>query len=296
MRFLTSKEFADAWWEHQQKRRDDPDAEKKWLWPMDELNRVTGGARMGEYFVFVSGAKMGKTSTLVSIGNCFSEQKCRVGMFGLEMNALQIGDRVFANLAGVELNVIRDLDVSDEEWKRLEKHKKHVAEEWLTTWIEGSKGTMREVRKAVQVNDIDVLIIDYVQLMTVAGRMGRTERLEELSREMKLLTLDAEIGGVTIITAAQGHLRNIGGVQKLGRGSVFGSGAFERDADMVIVMNYVYDEMDEELPHVREFQIVATRISAEHTFECAFIGSQAKIGNLVKDPQQVDLFDEAVQM
>ncbi len=95
----------------------------------------------------------------------------------------------------------------------------------------------------------------------------------------------------TVWRWAQGQEKNIGGVQKIVRGSVFGSRAFERDCDMLISMNYVYDLTGEPLPNIREYSIIATRISMEITFQTAFFGQRAFIGNLAEEPDEVDIQD-----
>ena len=234
---------------------------------------------------------MGKTTSLISIATWLGDQGCKFAFYGLEMTNIQLGDRVVANMGGIDLSSIRDLSFTEDEFNAIESEAKNIRK-WEGYWAEKGSGYIEEIKQIIDKKGIEVVIIDYVQLMATKTRSGRTERLEEISRQMKLLTMQAAAeSGVTVITAAQGNMEKIGDVQKV-TGKVFGSSAFVRDADMLLTLNYVYDDLGEEVPGLREVQIIASRVSGTATFQIRFSGHQAKLGSIqeMEEPEQVDIY------
>lgn len=282
MKIIDSKTFARKWIEGYQYRVENPDY-RRWHWPIEELNNLTGGAMPGMFYAFVAGAKGGKTSTLLSILLEFSKQNCRVGMYGLEMTMQQLGDRVFANLAGIDLGDIRDVKINPVKMRDIEFYIDAMGN-WETQWIDGTTGLITDLKNSIMAAKLEVVIVDYYQLLKTPRHMARTEMLEALSRDLKLLTMDPDLNNITIITAAQA---NVYGDQKVTSGNVFGSNALERDCDMLIAINPVEDVTGEELPNIREFTVLASRISGVLRFQAAFIPHQAKVITLADSKEEV---------
>jgi replicative DNA helicase len=160
-------------------------------------------------------------------------------IFSLEMGKMEIMMRLFSAEAGVALQNMRSGHMSDQDWTRLARRSGELAEAPL--FIDDSPNlTMMEIRAKArrlrQRHDVQLIVIDYLQLMTSGKRVeSRQQEVSEFSRAMKLLAKELD---VPVIALSQ---LNRGPEQRTDKKPLLSdlreSGSIEQDSDMVLLVH-----------------------------------------------------------
>ena len=168
------------------------------LGPMRPTQLVIGAGRPG----------MGKTAVAVSYGLGAAERGHGVLMFSLEMGAEQLGERMAASLASVPHEAIRDRTMSREQSREVCRAFDRIAKLPFQI-IDKSGVTLAQVRRMVRRwkrrfeargQKLELVIIDYLQLMGGSLKNGRYELVSEISRGLKDLAKDE---GVCVFALSQ---------------------------------------------------------------------------------------------
>jgi replicative DNA helicase len=160
-------------------------------------------------------------------------------IFSLEMSRNEITMRLLSAEARVGLHAMRTGQLGDEDWTRLARRMSEVADSPL--FIDDSPNmSMMEIRakcrRLKQRNDLKLVIIDYLQLMSSPKRVeNRQQEVSELSRSLKLLAKEL---GVPVVALSQ---LNRGPEQRTDKRPMLSdlreSGSIEQDSDMVILLH-----------------------------------------------------------
>ena len=160
-------------------------------------------------------------------------------IFSLEMGKLEIMMRMFSAEAGVALQNMRSGHMSDQDWTRLARRSSELAEAPL--FIDDSPNlTMMEIRAKArrlrQRHDLQLIVIDYLQLMTSGKRVeSRQQEVSEFSRAMKLLAKELDVPVVTLSQLNRGPEQRTDKKPMLS--DLRESGSIEQDSDMVILVH-----------------------------------------------------------
>ncbi len=205
-----------------------------------QLDELTAGFQNSEMIIVAARPSMGKTSFLLNLAEHMSvvEQK-PVGFFSLEMSKEQIAQRLLAAHSRFDLRRMRRGNISPEDWTKLQLAAGDL--EQAPMFVDDSpeltilqlRGKARRLKAA---HDIRCVFVDYMQLMSYAGRAdNRQQQIAEISRGLKALARELE---VPVIAAAQ-----------LNRGpadrethrprmrDLRESGSIEQDADVVMLLH-----------------------------------------------------------
>lgn len=200
------------------------------------LDDVLGGFRKSDMIVIAARPGLGKTSLALSIArNAAVNQKARVGIFSIEMSRDQVVQRLLSSEAGVDAHRLRQGHPSDAEAERLIEATGILSE--ASIYIDDTPVLrVTEMKsKARQLNfekGIDMLIIDYLQLMRVDGRENRVQEVTEMSRSIKELARELDIPVIAVSQlsrAPEGRADHRPQLSDLRE-----SGSIEQDADVVI--------------------------------------------------------------
>jgi replicative DNA helicase len=160
-------------------------------------------------------------------------------IFSLEMGKLEIMMRLFSAEAGVALHNMRSGHMSDQDWTRLARRSSELAEAPL--FIDDSPNlTMMEIRAKArrlrQRHDLQLIIIDYLQLMTSGKRVeSRQQEVSEFSRAMKLLAKELDVPVVALSQLNRGPEQRTDKKPMLA--DLRESGSIEQDSDVVILVH-----------------------------------------------------------
>lgn len=204
------------------------------------LDNIIQGLFPGQMIVIAARPGMGKsTLALDFVRSCSVKHNMASVIFSLEMSKSEIAMRLFSAEASIELGSIRSGNLNDDDWSRLVRRSGELAE--VPIYIDDSPNlTMMEIRakarRLKQTADIQLIVVDYLQLMTSGKRVeSRQQEVSEFSRALKLLSKELE---VPVIALSQ---LNRGPEQRTDKKPMLSdlreSGAIEQDCDVAILIN-----------------------------------------------------------
>jgi replicative DNA helicase len=203
----------------------------------ETLDGLTGGLQRGDLVVVGARPSMGKTALALNIITASAGTGTKVLAFSLEMRRTQLEHRMLAQLADVPLTRILGGYTNDDDNERiggalgkLGQMSIHIDDRASQT-IHDIRSTARQVKSE---NGLDLVVIDYAQLIQGSlERRGanRREELDDISRRAKLLADDLS---VPIILLSQ--LRRVDG-RKPRMEDLKESGSLEQDADLVLLLH-----------------------------------------------------------
>ena len=168
-----------------------------------DLDHLTNGLHPGQMIIIAARPGMGKSTLGLDFARSAAIRHglCSV-FYSLEMTKSEIVMRLMSAESGVPLNAIRKGDMTEEYWQRISNKTAQVSRAPL--FIDDSPNlTMMEIRaksrRLKQRNDLKLIIIDYMQLMT-SGKKVESRQLEvsEFSRQIKLLAKELEVPVVAL--------------------------------------------------------------------------------------------------
>ena len=226
-----------------------------------DLDELTNGLQSGQMIVIAARPGVGKSTLGLDIARSASvKHHMPAAIFSLEMSKHEITMRLLSAEAKVPLHHMRAGSLSDEDWSKLARRMGEIADAPL--YIDDSPNmTMMEIRakarRLKQRNDLKLIVIDYLQLMTSGKRVeSRQQEVSEFSRALKLLAKELE---VPVIAMSQ---LNRGSEQRQDKKPMLSdlreSGSIEQDADMVMMIHRE-DMYEKESPRAGEADIMLVK-------------------------------------
>jgi replicative DNA helicase len=193
---------------------------------------------------------MGKTALALNIAQYAAKNGSVIGIFSLEMSNEQLVSRLLCSEARVDAHRLRTGYLNREEWAKLADALRRVTE--MQIYLDDTPGQgvleMRaKSRRLKAEHGLDLLIVDYLQLMTGRGRIeSRQQEVSQISREMKGLAKELDIPVIALSQLSRAP-ETRGGDHKPQLSDLRESGAIEQDADLVcfIYREEVYNPTDE---------------------------------------------------
>ena len=216
-----------------------------------DIDRRTSGLHSAELIVLAARPGMGKTSFALNIAqNAAVKHKKKVAIFNLEMPGIQLANRLISSEAKISSERIKKGDLRDEDWSKVALATEALSKSDI--YIDDTSSiTATEIgarcRKLMLEKGLDLVVIDYLQLMSSSGRGGgnRQQEISEISRTLKILANDLNIPVIALSQLSRSS-------DKEKREPVLSdlrdSGAIEQDADMVMFLHregYYKDECEE---------------------------------------------------
>ena len=202
-----------------------------------DLDKVMTGLNKSDLIIVGARPAMGKTSFALNIArNSAVLAGKKVLFFSLEMPKDQVAQRILSMEARVEGSKMRTGDIHDEEWKRIAQATSVLSKTKIYI-DDSSETTVPEIKAKIRrLKDVDLVIIDYLQLMNGTKRTdNRVQEVSEITRSLKLMAKDL---GIPVITLAQ-LSRSTEGRGKSHRPQLADlreSGSIEQDADIVLML------------------------------------------------------------
>jgi replicative DNA helicase len=205
-----------------------------------QLDEITNGLHPGQMITVAGRPGSGKSTLALDFARSAAVKNRRpTAIFSLEMGKLEIMMRLFSAEAGVALQNMRSGHMSDQDWRRLALRSSELAEAPL--FIDDSPNlTMMEIRAKArrlrQRHDLQLIVIDYLQLMTSAKRVeSRQQEVSEFSRSMKLLAkeLDVPVVALSQLNRSPEQRQD----KKPMLSDLRESGSIEQDSDLVLLVH-----------------------------------------------------------
>ncbi len=206
-----------------------------------ELDRLTDGLHEGELTIIGARPGVGKTTFSLQIADKIATRKKHIAYISLEMSKEQIIQKLLAKRTRVNSRKIRNGDLKEEEINKIGIACGEISE--LPINILTKANTIQQIeleaRKMKNRNKLDLLIIDYLQLLRNTGNFkSREQEVAEISRTLKLLSLELEIPIIALCQLNRNASKSVPTLADIRE-----SGSIEQDADNVI---FLYQEDKEE--------------------------------------------------
>lgn len=226
-----------------------------------DLDQLTGGLQRSDLLILAARPSMGKTAFALGVAYGAAVQHGRsVGIFSLEMSADQLVQRLLATETGVDSHRLRLGMIDDTEWDRISRAFGRLSE--ASIFIDDSaNASIMDVRSKARrlqaEKGLDLLIIDYLQLMSGRRSENRVQEISEISRGLKGLARELNIPVVALsqlsraVETRADHRPMLSDLRE--------SGSIEQDADIVM---FIY--RDEKYDENSDKKGIAELIVAKH--------------------------------
>lgn len=209
-----------------------------------KLDDMTCGWQKSDLVIIAGRPAMGKTAFALSLAkNIAVDQKIPMAIFSLEMTSVQLANRLMANNCLIDGHKLMNGQLKRDDWERLDKNLNSLLEAPLYIDDTESLPIMElrtKVRRLVKEHHIELVMVDYLQLMTASGMRynSRQEEISLISRALKGLAKEFNIPVIALSQLNRSVDAREGPEGKRPRLSdLRESGAIEQDADMVIFLH-----------------------------------------------------------
>ena len=251
-----------------------------------DLDYKLSGLQASDLILIAARPSMGKTAFVLNIAQYVAfKKKKSVAIFSLEMSKEQLVNRLFSLESQVDAQALRTGNMKDSDWEKLIEGAGIIGQSQLI--IDDTPGISvselrSKCRKYKLENDLDLIIIDYLQLMT--GSIGRSsesrqQEISEISRSLKGLARELNVPVIALSQlsrAVEGRPDKRPMLSDLRE-----SGAIEQDADVVMfIYRDEYYNKDSEYKKQAEIIIAKQRNGPVGTVHLAWLGEYTKFANL----------------
>ena len=169
------------------------DNNEQYRYGIKELDNMTWGLHKEELTTIGAKSGVGKTAFALQIATTILLKGLKVLIVSREMSDIQIFKRILVSYTGIESNKFRSRAFTQKEWIRIKKEMDAIKNN-IDLNVNTEISTITEIKRRVRQLKPDVLIVDYLQLLTPEKTEGSREReVATISREMKNITQDFKI-------------------------------------------------------------------------------------------------------
>ena len=248
-----------------------------------DLDAKTSGFQKGDMVLIAARPSMGKTTFALNIAEfaALVENKSVV-IFSLEMSKEQLAYKLLCSEANVDMLKLRTGNLDEDDWDRIARATGPLSKARI--YIDDTAGLsvmeMRsKCRKIKMEYGIDLILIDYLQLMSGSSSENRQQEVSEISRSIKALAKEMECPVIALSQLSRAPEQRADHRPMLS--DLRESGSIEQDADVVMFLyrdEYYNKETEEK--NIGECIIAKQRNGPVGTVKMAWIGSHSKFANL----------------
>ncbi|MDR1573178.1 MAG: replicative DNA helicase [Clostridiales Family XIII bacterium] len=205
-----------------------------------DLNKKTSGLQKSDMIVVAARPGMGKTAFALNIAHKASQLAgARVLIFSLEMSKEQLVYRFLSLESHVEITRLRDGKLNDDEWERIEEAMDVLQR--TSIFIDDTPGIpvleiKNKARRLKAEHGLDLIIVDYLQLMSEGGRVeNRNQEISVISRMLKQLAREMECPVIVLSQLSREVEKRKDKMPVMS--DLRDSGAIEQDADLILFLH-----------------------------------------------------------
>ena len=289
-KFLHIREVLDARYEkfaemHESK---DENAVKGVSTGFQALDYKLSGLQPSDLIILAGRPSMGKTALALNIAqNAAIKSHKTVGIFSLEMSKEQLVDRLFASMLGVDSWKLQRGKLDDSDFQNMgpimdELNKANI---FIDDSVASSMPELRAKARRLQMeHGLDLLIIDYLQLMSTGNAHyvgNRVQEISEISRSLKQIGRELRIPILALSQLSRAVESRPGNIPQLS--DLRDSGSIEQDADIVLMMyREDYYEEDSDRPGMTDIYIRKHRNGPTGRIEMLFKKEQMRFFDIDK--------------
>ena len=255
-----------------------------------DLDTNLSGLQPSDFILVAARPSMGKTAFVLNVAeNVAIKQGITTVIFSLEMSNVQLVNRMLSLESAVDADKIRKGHLDSNDWGKLIEGADSIAKSKLI--IDDTPGISiselrSKCRKYKMENNLGLVIIDYLQLMSGSGRSeGRQQEVSDISRSLKALARELNVPVVTLSQLSRAvEQRND---RRPMLSDLRESGAIEQDADVVMFLyRDDYYNKDTEQKNIAEIIIAKQRNGPVGTVKMAWIPEQTRFADLFREQRQ----------
>jgi replicative DNA helicase len=251
----------------------------------EALDEKTAGFQKSDLILLAARPSMGKTAFALNIcQNVAVQEKKSVAIFSLEMGADQLVQRMLSAQSLVSIGDIRTGQIEDDEWVKLARSSAQLAE--AKVFIDDTPGiTVAEIRskcRRLKMNHgLDLIMIDYLQLMSGSGQENRQQEISTISRSLKSIAREMQCPVIALSQLSRAselradHRPILSDLRE--------SGAIEQDADLVMFLYrdeyYNPETVEDKFKGIGEVIIAKQRNGETGKVYLAWLGKYQKFAN-----------------
>ncbi len=252
-----------------------------------DLDYKTAGMQPSDLILIAARPSMGKTAFVLNIAQHVAfKLNQTIAIFSLEMSKEQLVNRLFSLESRVDAQHLRTGNLTDAEWEKLIEVAGVIGKSGLI--IDDTPGISvpelrSKCRKYKLEHDLNLIVIDYLQLMSGSGRGSdsRQQEISDISRSLKALARELNVPVIALSQLSRAveqrpdHRPMLSDLRE--------SGAIEQDADVVMfIYRDEYYNKDSEKKGIAEIIIAKQRNGPIGTVELVWLPDYTKFANLQK--------------
>lgn len=205
-----------------------------------KVDRVTSGWQQSDLVILAARPGMGKTAFVLSMArNMAIDHKSPVAVFSLEMSSIQLITRLISSETGLNSEKLRKGNLDEHEWQQLTTKVRTL--EKAPLYIDDTPALSvfdlrAKCRRLVSQNGVRLIVVDYLQLMTVGGSGkqsgNREQEISTISRSLKSIAKELKVPVIALSQLSRA-VETRGGNKRPLLSDLRESGAIEQDADIV---------------------------------------------------------------
>ncbi len=257
-----------------------------------DLDQLTSGLQPSDLIIIAARPSMGKTALCMNIAeNVATMGGKSVGVFSLEMSREALLLRMLCSHARVDSHKMRTGFITKEDYNKLAHAYAELAESRI--FIDDTPGiSLHECRaksrRLKQQHGLDLIIVDYLQLMAATpGKRyeNRTQEVSAISRGLKALAKELRVPLIALSQLSRAP-ESRGGDHRPQLSDLRESGSIEQDADVVgfIFRPEVYERDNPDLEGKAELIIAKQRNGPTATVHMAFVGKCTRFESVANEP------------
>ena len=203
-----------------------------------DLDKMTSGMQKSDLIILAARPSMGKTAFALCVARNAAIKGYKVAIFSLEMGKMQLSQRLLSMEAGVDSHRLRTGRLDNNDWMKMSAVMDRLSEADIRIddtpgiTVMGIKNKCRRMKAD---SGLDLVIIDYLQLMSAEGRVeSRQQEVSNLSRNLKQLARELDCPVLVLsqlsraVESRSDHRPQLADLRE--------SGAIEQDADVVLFL------------------------------------------------------------
>jgi len=233
------------------------------------LDRITSGWQKSDLIILAARPSMGKTALALTMArNVAVEFDKPIAFFSLEMSAVQLVTRLISSETELKSEKLKRGDLEAYEWQQLNDKISSLVNAKI--FIDDTPAlTIFELRakcrRLKQQHDIQMVFIDYLQLMSSGGdnKGNREQEISQISRSLKALAKELDVPVLALSQLSRAVESRPGGSKRPILSDLRESGAIEQDADLVLFIYrpeyYKIDQLDDGTPTHRMAEVIIAK-------------------------------------
>lgn len=251
---------------------------------INELDKIIGGWQNSDLVIIAARPAMGKTDLAINLALNAARLGYKTAFFSLEMSKEQLMDRALSVVCEIDRGKVKTGKLESDEWIKITNPDKKTMESFFiadepTLSTYGLRAKCRQLKRK---QGIQLIIIDYLQLMQSEVHGSTNDKISHISRTLKLIAKELNIPLIALSQLSR-SVETRGGDKRPMLSDLRDSGAIEQDADIVLFpyrpIYYGINERQDgsSTNQLMEIDIAKHRSGAVGSVDAKYLGKYGKV-------------------